>query len=160
MGNNPVWSRSGLELFLRNNQGELEALRVRLDPTFDVVAGEILFSLGSLGQFSGRFHPGPGDSVFSARQAGGPRPNTRLVLVRTGSANSKPAPRRHVGDSGGRTPNARHSANSARCGSWPGVVVRRRRLTRHGGQGRPGTPTSIFTIPGPGGVGAAGSSRN
>jgi eukaryotic-like serine/threonine-protein kinase len=78
-GNNPVWSRSGRELFLRNNQGELEALRVRLDPTFEVVAREILFSPDG---FSGRFHPGPGDSVFIARMEAGLRPNTRMVLVR------------------------------------------------------------------------------
>jgi serine/threonine-protein kinase len=79
-GNNPFWSRSGEELFFYNDeQAVIEALRFRADSTFEVMARETLFSVG---QFGGRYPPGPGDSVFLAQQSTGPRFNTQFVLVR------------------------------------------------------------------------------
>lgn len=78
-GNNPLWARAGDRLFFVNNRGEFEAVRVRAAPDFDVVERTKLFDSR---RYTGRFHPGPGDSVFLAKREGGPRANARLTLVR------------------------------------------------------------------------------
>jgi serine/threonine-protein kinase len=43
-GSEPVWSRSGRELFYRNGQGELVAVQVETEPTFARGATRVLFS--------------------------------------------------------------------------------------------------------------------
>jgi len=78
-GNNPLWSRAGDRLFFVNNRGGFEALRFRAAADFEVIERTTLFESRP---YTGRFHPGPGDSVFLAKREGGPSANARLTLVR------------------------------------------------------------------------------
>ena len=78
-GNNPLWSRAGDRLFFVNNRGGFEAVRFRATADFEVIERTTLFDSRP---YTGRFHPGPGDSVFLAKREGGPGRSARLTLVR------------------------------------------------------------------------------
>lgn len=78
-GNNPQWSRSERALFFRNGQDELEQVRIGSGTELEVLDRSVLFDVTGL---TGRFHPAPGDSLFMATDATGPRADARIILVR------------------------------------------------------------------------------
>ncbi len=85
-GVSPVWSRSGRELFYRDADGALVAVRVETEPTFSRGGSTILFAASeyTLGGLHPMFDVAPGDQRFLMIRridAGDEEPSGRLILV-------------------------------------------------------------------------------
>jgi hypothetical protein len=73
-GTEPLWSRSGRELFYRNTQGDMISVRVETDPTFSAGPTSVLFSATEYQANANRrqFDVTPDDQRFiMLRQVGG-----------------------------------------------------------------------------------------
>jgi DNA-binding SARP family transcriptional activator/dipeptidyl aminopeptidase/acylaminoacyl peptidase len=82
-GTEPVWSRSGKELFYRDGDGNLVAVKVKSRPTFSADTSTILFS--ATGFFASPLAPqyavGPDDQRFlMVRTVGGNKPDKLIVV--------------------------------------------------------------------------------
>jgi serine/threonine-protein kinase len=82
-GTEPVWSRSGRELFYRDGDGNLVAVKVKSRPTFSADTSTILFS--ATGFFASPYAPqyavGPDDQRFlMVRTVGGNKPDKLIVV--------------------------------------------------------------------------------
>jgi serine/threonine-protein kinase len=82
-GTEPLWSRDGRELFYRNSQGEMVAVRVQTDPVFSVGPASVLFSDAAYRRTSvhRQYDVAPdGERFLMIRRVGG-EAESRLILV-------------------------------------------------------------------------------